>query len=403
MLTIEDLKKVLTTIETDRIEKTETLTNTDKFGEAICAFSNDLPDNRESGYLIIGVSDDNALSNANITDEFLRKLSDFAYDGRVQPKPTIFVNRCELDGNQLAVVEVVPSKHAPVRFNGNIYVRTSARKGKANESDERRLIEKRTANARTFDSLPCWEAEIDGLALDLVKLSYFPLAIDREILEANHRDTKQQLASLRLYDTKHDKPTNAGILLFGLNTLYFLQGAYIEYIKIKGTDKGLDNVERSKTFNGALYDMLKEIDVFINDQIVISKPVRLPDSFQDAIMSNYPRRALREFVMNAIMHRDYESNAPIYIYHYDDKIEIHNAGYLYGGVNKDNFPHTSDYRNPTVAEAMKNLGYVNRFNFGIQDAQNSLKSNGSPPAEFDLNLLTKIVVTVNINPSWQSA
>ena len=63
----------------------------------------------------------------------------------------------------------------------------------------------------------------------------------------------------------------------------------------------------------------------------------------------------RELLMNAIMHRDYESNAPVAFYEYDDRIEIQNAGGLYGKVSANNFPNVSDYRNPFIAEAMEVL------------------------------------------------
>ena len=72
--------------------------------------------------------------------------------------------------------------------------------------------------------------------------------------------------------------------------------------------------------------------------------------------------------MNAAMHRDYQSNAPIKFYWFSDRIEIHNPGGLYGGASAD-FPISTGYRNPKVAEIMKNLGYVNRFGRGIAAVQ----------------------------------
>jgi ATP-dependent DNA helicase RecG len=57
------------------------------------------------------------------------------------------------------------------------------------------------------------------------------------------------------------------------------------------------------------------------------------------------------------MHRDYETNAPVQFYEYDNRIEVQNPGGLYGKVTPENFPNVSDYRNPFIAEAMKVLGY----------------------------------------------
>jgi len=100
------------------------------------------------------------------------------------------------------------------------------------------------------------------------------------------------------------------------------------------------------------------------------------------------------------MHRNYESNAPVYIYEFSNRIEIINPGGLYGDVNAQNFPFASDYRNIVLAEAMKILKYVNRFNYGIQRAKEELRENGNPEPVFDLTLVTKFKVTVGINKQW---
>jgi len=96
--------------------------------------------------------------------------------------------------------------------------------------------------------------------------------------------------------------------------------------------------------------------------------------------------------MNAIMHRDYESNAPIKFYHFDQHIEISNAGGLYGKVNPENFPNENDYRNPTIAEAMKVMGYVNRFNRGIARVKQLFKENDNPEAVFKFSDISSFSV-----------
>ncbi|MBP7533055.1 MAG: putative DNA binding domain-containing protein [Chitinophagales bacterium] len=399
MLSNNQLRTLLNNIEDDNVERTISMTNMDKFGEAICAFANDLPNHRQPGYLIIGANDDGSLANLNITDQFLQTLSDFT-NGRILPIPVISVSRYELNGSALAIVEVLPAAQPPVRYKSKVHVRIGPRKSVANEAEERILVAKRTSNARTFDALPCLEAALNDLNTSLIQLSYFPLTIDRETLEANHRDLKQQLASLRLYDLQNDKPSNAAILFFALNTQYFFSGSYIQYIKIDSLERNLDKVVTEQTFRGSLLDELNEIESYVRHNIVKSRPVRVENTFQDRNVSNYPYNALREFIMNAIMHRDYESNAPIYIYEYIDRIEISNSGGLYGDVRPENFPNASVYRNPVIAEIMKNKGYVNRFNFGIQDAQRKLAENNNPPAEFDLSLITRFLVTLKINPEW---
>ncbi|WP_287128695.1 ATP-binding protein [Candidatus Cyanaurora vandensis] len=78
------------------------------------------------------------------------------------------------------------------------------------------------------------------------------------------------------------------------------------------------------------------------------------------------------------------TNAPIRINWFSDRIEILSPGGPYGQVNRYNFGQSgvTDYRNPHLAEAMKNLGYVQKFGLGLPTANSKLKKNGNPPFEF---------------------
>lgn len=255
------------------------------------------------------------------------------------------------------------------------------------------MTEKRTATAKTFDALPCFSSSMEDLDIAAFKLKYLPTAIDSEILRANNREIKSQLGSLKMYDVLHDMPTNAGILTLGTNPLFYLPGAYIQYIKFSGESMTGDEKPVEKIFSGPIIDMINNVQDFIRYNLVETRVYRT-ESFKDNLKTSYPFVALRELVMNAILHRDYESNAPIYIYEFSNRIEIHNPGGLYGDARPNNFPNVSAYRNPVLGEVLKNLEFVNKFNFGIKTAQEALLKNGNPPAEFDLSLVTKFLVKV---------
>ena len=96
------------------------------------------------------------------------------------------------------------------------------------------------------------------------------------------------------------------------------------------------------------------------------------------------------------MHRTYENtNAPIRLTWFSDRIEIVNPGGPFGIVTVANFgqPGVTDYRNPHLAEAMKVLGYVQRFGVGIATARRLLAENGNPPPVFDPRD-THVLVTI---------
>jgi predicted HTH transcriptional regulator len=100
---------------------------------------------------------------------------------------------------------------------------------------------------------------------------------------------------------------------------------------------------------------------------------------------------IRELLMNAVMHRNYNSNSPIRFYAFADHIEIQSPGGLYGEATAQNFPTRNSYRNPVIAEALKSLGFVNRFGYGVQRAQALLADNGNPPAVFEFDAHSVLV------------
>lgn len=378
MLTEEQLKELLSNPEADHIERTESINNMDKFGQAICAFANDLPNHRKPGYLLIGIKDNGILSGLVVTDELLKNLGGIRSDGNVLPQPFMNIAKFTLEGGDVAVVEVFPSDLPPVRYRGRVYIRVGPRKAIANEQEERVLSERRVAQARSFDARPCSDAILDDLALGQFD-AYRREAVDPETIESNHRPVELQLASLRLYDLEHASPTHAGILLFGKNPRFFLPGAYVQYLKLPGSDL-TDLPEDQAEISGDLHSVLRELEGRL--RLLVQTSMRRVSALEEKLLPDYPEWALRELLMNAVMHRNYDSNTPIRFYAFSDHIEIQSPGGLYGEATPENFPTRNSYRNPIIAEAMKSLGFVNRFGYGVQRAQALLAQNGNPPAEF---------------------
>lgn len=394
-----EITSLISDLESDRIERTISFRE-DKLGPAVCALSNDFPNNKKSGYILLGINDDGTVAGITIGDEELKKIGGVKSNGNVLPQPSIVVSEVfHINGGDVVAIEVKPSLYPPVRYDGRCWIRIGPRKSIANVAEEGILIERRASYAKTYDLVPALGATIEDISEEYFSLSYLPLAIDDETLRINGRSIKFKMAALRFWDIKNDCPTNAGILMFGLNPLFFLPGAYIQYIKFQG-ELVTEGVEFEKQFSGALISELKNIDDFIKNNIIKERAVR-QESFQETTVKNYSYWALRELVMNAIMHRSYESNSPIYIYEFASRIEIVNPGGLYGDVTPKNFPNASDYRNVVIAESMKRLGYVNRFNYGVQNATNELEKNGNGTPVFDLDLVTKFKVTIHISKMWK--
>jgi ATP-dependent DNA helicase RecG len=122
-------------------------------------------------------------------------------------------------------------------------------------------------------------------------------------------------------------------------------------------------------------------------KINIRTAIDLTSADTEIRTADYPLEALQQIFRNAILHRTYEStHAPVNIYWFNDRVEIHNPGGPYGQVTKQNFgnPGAYDYRNPNLAAVMKELAYVQHFGTGIETARRAMRRNGNPPPEFQV-------------------
>jgi ATP-dependent DNA helicase RecG len=388
----EILKSLIASGEIDRVEMTRSTTDVDKFREAICSFSNDMAGKGEPGYLLIGVDERDAAFRLPITDELLQKFAAYRSDGQILPLPVLTVSKVPHPdgGGDVLVVEVRPHDMPPVRYKGRVHIRVGPRKDTASETEERVLMERRAANFPTFDATPCPEGDLKRLDLETFRQTYRPQAIAEEVIAANHRDTKEQLAALRFYSLKRDCPTNAGMLVFAFDPLDLFPGAKVQFVQYDGPELA-DEVLAEKTFTGSLITVLSEMDSFLKGRFT-QKPVVISALREQAVF-DFPPEAIRELLMNAILHRDYQSTSPVRFYQFSDRIEIQNPGGLYGDASPQNFPRVNTYRNPIIAEAMHVLGYVNRFGRGVARARRALEENGSsePTFQFEAHHFLSVI------------
>ncbi len=392
---MEDIGALLADIESFRVERTESLNNSDKFCRAICAFANDMPGSRLPGYLFIGVDKTGQATGAVIGERLLESLAAHRNNGQILPIPDLHVFKMSHQGKDIAVVEVQPSDAPPVRYKQVVYIRTGPSVGVATAQQERRLEERRVDHARTWDMRACAGASLCNLALDVFTLNYLPRSVSQEVLEENGRTVEEQLASLRFYHTKINAPTNGAVLLIGKDPAEFFWGAYVQYVRYDGLTRA-DKPVMERRIAGHLTDTMAGLDQLAKD-LAVERPVRR-DDLSEEIVADYPGVALHELFINAVIHRNYDgSTTPVAINQFVDRIEIRNPGALYGDLAADEFPGGTAYRNPVLAEAAKVLGFANRFGRGIALAKSALKKNGSPDMSFAIGE-SHLEVTVRRRP-----
>jgi ATP-dependent DNA helicase RecG len=386
--TDSDLEKMLADIESDLVERKESFKGDapTTVREAVCAFANDLPGHRRAGVVFIGVKDDGTPSGLLISDELLRQLADIKTDGNILPPPTLSVSKRTLHGAEVAVIIVQTADSPPVRFKGRIHIRIGPRRGIASAQDERILNEKRRHRDRPFDAHPLPSATLNDLSRLRFEEQYLPSAFAPDILAQNERSYEQRLAATKMIASADDPtPTVLGLLVLASQPRDLLPGAYIQFLRIAGSALG-DPITDEQVIDGPIGDLLRRIDEKMASHNRVA--VEFTGGLTETRTQDYPPAALQQMVRNAVMHRTYEStNAPIHVYWFDDRIEVSNPGGPYGLVTAETFgqPGLVDYRNPNLAEALRVLGFVQRFGFGIPTAQRELEKNGNPPLGFEVS------------------
>ena len=395
-LTDQELLALLDDLECDRAERKAAWAGDvpEKARQAVCAFANDLPNHGQPGVLFIGAKDDGSSSNLAVTDRLLQTLSDMKTDGRIVPPPTLTVQQRLLKGAPLAVVTVWPADAPPVRYEGRVWIRIGPRRGLASAQDERILNEKRRWRDRSFDTHPIEGCPLEELNRIAIEHEYLPQAIAADVLAANERTYEERLASTGMLASVDDPtPTVIGVLALGKSPRTWIPCAYIQFLRIRGTQWG-DPVADEQEIDGTLDLVLRRIDEKIKATLTVA--VDFTSGTTTEIRTTpYPLSALQQLIRNAVMHRTYENtNAPVRVYWFDDRIEISNPGGPYGIVTAENFgrPGVSDYRNPTVAAVLKTLGFVQRFGFGIAEARRALAANGNPELQFQIEPTVVLVV-----------
>ncbi|WP_283138523.1 ATP-binding protein [Rhizohabitans arisaemae] len=377
-----DLADVLGDQESMVVEFKESANDGKKIGQAICALANDLC-GRGGGDLLIGVDrHGRPLTEVRTFDSDLLKVTEHRDSGKILPRPSMTVEKATFKGQTIIRVQVEASTTPPVRYDGVVWVRPGPTTRKAHTEDERILAERRRAADGPFEGRPVPGSTLADLDLRLFQSTYLPSEVAPEVIEENGRPELLQLNSLRLADAT-GIPTVLGLLVLGYDPSAFIPGAYLQFVRFDGGDMAAGIIDEQE-LRVNVVDLTERLVALMKGHL--HTRVVEQSGFRERPQPDYPISALREVCMNAVMHRNYEtSNAPIRILWFADRIEVSNPGGPYGQVREDNFDRVNDYRNPSLAAAMKSLGYVNRFGRGISRIQAELGVNGNPQAEFNVD------------------
>jgi ATP-dependent DNA helicase RecG len=185
-------------------------------------------------------------------------------------------------------------------------------------------------------------------------------------------------------------PNPTAILLFSEDPQDHLPGAFIELVRYAGVDYDAP-VSLTKTITGPLTTQLDtawtQLSVHVANVPAEAVGIRSP------FVPEYPIEALKELIRNLVQHRLYEgTHAPARIEWFEDRIELSNPGGPFGRAAEGPFGTHSDYRNPTLTDWLRRLGYVERLGRGIKRVHSLLRQNGNPSLEAETDGFTRVIV-----------
>lgn len=252
------------------------------------------------------------------------------------------------------------------------------------------------------DELRCIPEGI-GASLDEAKLNFFLGRIRLEKPNFANLSDQDALTLCGLF--RDGKPTLAGLMLFGLYPQANFTGFDITAVVIPGYQMGnvasdgarfLDN----KRIGGTIPELLEGALAFVHRNLKVRTII--DDNGRRVDKPEYPLKAIREIILNALIHRDYSchtESSPIRIMFYTDRLEVENPGGLYGRSTLDNLGKSgADTRNPAIAAALEVLiDTENRFS-GIPTTRYEMAAAGLPEPVFKSSRGTFSAILYNKMP-----
>jgi ATP-dependent DNA helicase RecG len=250
----------------------------------------------------------------------------------------------------------------PVSFKGKYY-RRIAKSNHLMDIDEIANEHLKTINS-SWDYFPDPYHKTDDISFDKVN-SFLNKSGFQSKLGLPPLESLSKLEMLRY-----------GQLTLGAYLLFVKDFCLISDVQI-GRFKSPTTIIDSISLNSDLFSEVEEIIAFIKkhlmvEYIITGSPVRT-ERF------DYPIEAVREIVINMVVHRDYRDSSAGIVKIFDDRIEFYNPGKLYGGITiKDLLSgnYSSKTRNKLIALAFKEVGLIERYGSGIMRVQKICEEYG---------------------------
>lgn len=391
----EALKRLVCDIQ---VKKTETQTIELKSAghgcptrlfDTLSSFSNQ----DEGGVIVFGIdeNDDFVVKGVYDPQDLQKKVTEQCK--QMEPSVRALFTVCDMDGKTVVSAEIpgVDISERPVFYKGVGRIKGSyIRVGESDElMSEYEIYSYEAFRKRIRDDI----RTVDNAKIQLFdekRMNAYLLSVKKE--RRNLADNVSENEILELMGVTSDSiPTLAGLMTFSKYPQTYFPQLCITAVSLPGTEMGTTGTDGerfidNKRITGAIPDMLEEAVEFVRKNSR-TKTI-IDDNGRRADKNEYPIKAVREAILNALVHRDYSihtENVPIRIEMYRDRMEITNSGSLYGKISIDAlgkvYPET---RNAALANMLELLNITENRYSGIPTMRMEFLNAGLPVPIFSV-------------------
>jgi ATP-dependent DNA helicase RecG len=348
--------------ETQQVEYKETWK--DDFLKHICAFANS-----KGGRIFIGIKDDGTYVGVNNSKKLLEDIPNKA----IQLLGITVDVDLQVVGEMKIIEIIVSTSPVPISYRSKYYVRSGSTIHELKDYKLREFILKK--DNITWDEIAVPQANLDELDKQLM-MKFVRKAVDANRLTVDSRNDSIDLILSKLdLLNSNGELTRAAILVFGKRPHKYIRTATLKIGRFGDSDADLISHD---IIDGNILEMPEKALEILRTKYLHSYISY--NGLERIETLEYPEKAIREALLNAIVHRDYGDQSDITIHVYNDKIVFWNSGELIEPLNIEMLmqKHPSKRRNALIAGIFFRIGYIEAWGRGITLMRNETTKAGLP-------------------------
>ncbi|MBH0176401.1 MAG: transcriptional regulator [Nitrospira sp.] len=357
--------------------------------QTICAFLNGL-----GGMVLFGVRPDGKPEGQHATEQTLREIA-HAMD-RFEPPVNIPVERIQTEAGRAVLVLRIEgtSDTIPFTFEGRPYERVGNTTRKMAQDRYEQLLFERSHSKRRWENQPAHGISLKDIDREEVfRIVEIARSVGRLVgpVGKNLPDVLNRLG-LR----QNGQILRAAVVLFGKTFLPDYPQCELRMARFRGTDKTefLDQ----RQIRGPAFKLLEEAELFCQRHFPLPAKI-VPGRMRRVETPLIPPDAMREILVNALIHRDYSiAGGAVSLAIFNDRVEVWSAGVFPKGITPESLmrPHLSVQRNPILADIFHRTGLIEKWGRGTDRVVDMCREGGIPAPIFE-EITGAAVVTFRVN------